>query len=362
MSTRSRFWSSQASGSRAAQIGRRAARAAASAVIVVASMVLLPGAAQADLNDTVSGTGTVTVMSQWSHCPPNTTASFDFLAAGTGTPAATGTFIFSCSAQSPGSPEYYFSGSVSCLVLTGSTAKIGGTITSTNNGAFSVGEQLHFSAFDGGASGTGDRISEMHTELCTYDVSANIGITGEVSVTKAPDPTQCNDSVDNDSDGSTDYPADPGCTSATDDTESPNPTSGPTCDGLTATVYVANGRIVGGPDSGQRYTGTLRGTASADVIKGTKAANTILAGGGVDVVCALGDADNVSGEGDADRLIGGVGNDTMSGGTGADTLHGRAGNDTLTGGDGGDRFVGGQGTDTATDYNQAEGDTRVTIP
>ncbi len=360
-------------------------------------MVLLPGTAQADLNDTVSGTGTVTVMSQWSHCPPNTTASFDFLAAGTGTPAATGTFIFSCSAQSPGSPEYYFSGSVSCLVLTGSTAMIGGTITSTNNGAFSVGEQLHFSAFDGGASGTGDRISEMHTELCTYDVSANIGITGEVSVTKAPNPTQCNDSVDNDSDGSTDYPADPGCTSAiddtespnptqcndsvdndsdgstdypadpgctsaTDDTESPNPSSGPTCDGLTATVYVANGRIVGGPDSGQRYTGTLRGTASADVIKGTKAANTILAGGGVDVVCALGDADNVSGEGDADRLIGGVGNDTLSGGTGADTLHGRAGNDTLTGGDGGDRFVGGLGTDTATDYNQAQGDTRVTIP
>lgn len=36
---------------------------------------------------------------------------------------------------------------------------------------------------------------------------------------------QCDDSVDNDDDGFVDYPDDPGCTSATDDSESPDPTT-----------------------------------------------------------------------------------------------------------------------------------------
>ena len=35
--------------------------------------------------------------------------------------------------------------------------------------------------------------------------------------------TQCNDQLDNDDDGRTDYPSDPGCESATDDSESPDP-------------------------------------------------------------------------------------------------------------------------------------------
>ena len=183
----------------------------------------------------------------------------------------------------------------------------------------------------------------------------------------ACDPTpngnpQCSDGVDNDGDGYIDYPADAGCTSGSDNTEAPNPSNAPTCDGRRATVYVASGRIVGGPDSGQLYTGTLRGTAGADVINGTNGADVITAGGGADVVCALGGADTVSGEGESDKLIGGAGNDNLSGGTGADTLQGRGGNDTLTGGEGADRFVGGPGTDTATDYNRAQGDTRTTIP
>jgi VCBS repeat-containing protein len=36
-------------------------------------------------------------------------------------------------------------------------------------------------------------------------------------------PPQCNDGIDNDSEGAADFPDDPGCTSATDNTESPNP-------------------------------------------------------------------------------------------------------------------------------------------
>jgi Ca2+-binding RTX toxin-like protein len=173
---------------------------------------------------------------------------------------------------------------------------------------------------------------------------------------------QCDDGADNDGDGFTDFPTDPGCTSASDDTEAPNPATGPTCEGRVATVYVANGRVVGGPDAAQPFTGTLRGTPGVDVISGTTTANTILAGAGNDVVCALGGNDTVQGEGGSDLLVGGAGNDTMSGGLGNDTMQGRAGNDTLTGNEGADRFVGGPGTDIATDYIRAEGDTRVTIP
>lgn len=44
----------------------------------------------------------------------------------------------------------------------------------------------------------------------------------------------------------------------------------PTCHGLPATIYVRNGRIVGGPDHGKRYRGVLRGTPGNDVIVGTE--------------------------------------------------------------------------------------------
>jgi len=49
-----------------------------------------------------------------------------------------------------------------------------------------------------------------------------------------PPAPQCDDGIDNDSDGMVDYPADPGCTDADDDTESPNPVdTGPACsDGI----------------------------------------------------------------------------------------------------------------------------------
>lgn len=324
-------------------------------VLLLSSLVFWPTAAVADVNDTASGSGTIT--GDWPHCPVTSTPSFEFSATGTGSPAATGTFTFSCT-ETEVWPAYYFSGSVSCLVVTGASAMVGGTITATNNDAFHVGEQLHGRALDGGV-GTGDRLSGMYVELCTFVPPSQFDISGEVVVAEAP---QCVDGLDNDGDGFIDYPADPGCTDTADDTESPNPPNAPTCDGQRATVYVANGRIVGGPDSGQLYAGTLRGTAGADVINGTTGADTIVASGGADVVCTLGGVDSVSGEGDADKLIGGAANDNLSGGAGADTLQGRTGNDTLTGGDGADRFVGGPGTDTATDYSRAQGDTRVTIP
>jgi Ca2+-binding RTX toxin-like protein len=56
------------------------------------------------------------------------------------------------------------------------------------------------------------------------------------------------------------------------------------------------------------------------------------------------------------------GNDALCGNAGKDILRGSAGGDTLTGGTEADSFDGGSGTDTATDFNTTEGDSRKNIP
>jgi Ca2+-binding RTX toxin-like protein len=84
------------------------------------------------------------------------------------------------------------------------------------------------------------------------------------------------------------------------------------------------------------------GTNKRDMLSGT--AGTDLLFGGNDLVC------------------GGNGDDTLDGGADSDTLDGANGNDRLTGGAAADIFGGGAGTDTATDYNPAEGDTSNSIP
>jgi Ca2+-binding RTX toxin-like protein len=324
-------------------------------LLAAAAFALAPSPADADANDTASGSGVL--VGGWSHCPDESTASFSFTATGTGSPAAGGSFTFTCS-ETPRYPELTFSGSVACLVVSGDSALVGGTITSSAYPGFDIGQQLHWKALDGGV-GTGDKFSDLYVDQCTFDVDVNHDVSGEVTVAKAP---ACSDGLDNDGDGTIDYPSDPGCTSTTDDTEAPNPSTAPICAGQTATVYVENGRIVGGPDDGTVYAGTLRGTTGADVIRGTTGADSIVAGDGADVVCAFHGADTVTGDAGNDRLLGEAGKDSLSGGTGADNLQGRAGDDTLTGGDGADRFVGGAGTDVATDFSPAQGDKQASIP
>lgn len=127
----------------------------------------------------------------------------------------------------------------------------------------------------------------------------------------------------------------------------------PTCNGQTATIYVnAQGRVVGGPDTGKLYTGKLRGTSGADVIVGTGGNDDIDANGGNDTVCGGGGNDVLEGAGGHDRLLGEDGNDT---------LVGAGDNDTLTGGLGADKFQGGSGRDTATDFTPAQGDTKTGV-
>src|SRR5262249_24499525 len=69
----------------------------------------------------------------------------------------------------------------------------------------------------------------------------------------------------------------------------------PTCVGSPATIYVKDGRIVGGPDDGKRYRGVLRGTAGDDVIVGSDGRDRIKGRGGRDAICGGGGDDDIEG-------------------------------------------------------------------
>jgi Ca2+-binding RTX toxin-like protein len=196
-----------------------------------------------------------------------------------------------------------------------------------------------------------------------------------------------------------------------------------TCQGQAATVFVKDGKIVGGPDNGKAYAGKLMGTTGNDVIAGAEGDDYLDGRAGNDLICGSGgndtllgndgddtldggagndtlkgndgvdilqgdsgddnlnggagtdtldggaDNDILAGGNNSDALTGGDGNDTLDGGGSADTLDGGAGNDALTGGDGNDTltggsdtdsFNGGNGSDTATDV--AQGETQVSVP
>ena len=107
---------------------------------------------------------------------------------------------------------------------------------------------------------------------------------------------------------------------------------------------------------------TLGGTSGADIIFGKNGANTTTGQGGNDLLCGGNGPDAMSGGSGDDTLDGANGNDALRGNAGKDILRGSAGGDTLTGGTEADSFDGGSGTDTATDFNTTEGDSRKNIP
>ncbi len=121
----------------------------------------------------------------------------------------------------------------------------------------------------------------------------------------------------------------------------------PTCNGLTATIYVDNtNHIVStGPQNGQVYAGTLNGTNAADVMVGTTGDDTINGGNQADTICGLEGTDTLNGGLQNDWIDGGTGNDTIDGGLGNDTMIGGEGNDKLTGGNTSDSMDGGADTD-----------------
>lgn len=117
------------------------------------------------------------------------------------------------------------------------------------------------------------------------------------------------------------------------------------CNGQTATIFVEEGIIVGGPMNGQVYHGILRGGNQADVIVGTNADDMIRGSNNNDVICGFAGDDTLQGENGFDVLLGGDGDDTLNGGNGNDTLVGAAGDDELIGNNGDDNLSGGDGDD-----------------
>lgn len=119
----------------------------------------------------------------------------------------------------------------------------------------------------------------------------------------------------------------------------------PTCNGLTATIYVDGGLIVSTvpSDNGDPYTAgttTLTGSSGDDVIVGTASGDKINGSGGNDTICAL--------EGNNSNVRGGSGNDTIFSGSGDDTVDGEGDNDVITDDGGTNDLQGGSGNDTIT--------------
>jgi hypothetical protein len=114
---------------------------------------------------------------------------------------------------------------------------------------------------------------------------------------------------------------------------------------------------------GTDATDPLDGTDGTDIIFGKNGNDTINALAGNDLLCGGNGVGTMSGGLGDDTLDGAKGNDELRGEAGKDILRGGMGNDRLTGGTEGDFFNGGPGTDTATDFNAGEGDTKdATIP
>ncbi len=121
----------------------------------------------------------------------------------------------------------------------------------------------------------------------------------------------------------------------------------PSCNGSTATIYVSSANvIVGGPDDGETYAGTLNGTSGTDVIAGTESSDVINGKNGDDVICGKGGADVIGGDYGNDTLFGEGGNDTIDGNQDDDQMDGGEGDDVLNGGYGADTIRGGNGSDT----------------
>ena len=132
---------------------------------------------------------------------------------------------------------------------------------------------------------------------------------------------------------------------------------GGTCNGLEATVIIANGDtptsgpdvILGtdGPDTIVAMGGndTICGLGGNDDINGGRGNDWIDAGAGNDVVQGANDDDSIYGDNGTDTLLGGPGNDTIFGENGDDVIKGNSGDDTLSGDEGIDKISGGSGDD-----------------
>ncbi len=197
----------------------------------------------------------------------------------------------------------------------------------------------------------------------TSEFSRAVEVEGGAPPPPAP---QCSDDADNDGDTKTDFPNDPGCSSASDDTENSEPPAPQCSDGLDND---SDGKVdFGGANGDPGCESAADDSESPDppvtppgcTIVGTSGDDTITGTSGNDAICGLGGDDRIAadsgndtvrdGAGD-DSILGGSGNDTLKGESDDDTLRGEAGNDALNARDGvrgNDTAYGGAGKDTCS--------------
>jgi hypothetical protein len=112
------------------------------------------------------------------------------------------------------------------------------------------------------------------------------------------------------------------------------PPSGPTCNGLAATITGTAGDDV------------LIGTDGVDVIVGFDGNDEIYGKKGNDILCGGPGRDRIYGGGGRDQIWGGINSDVLRGGPGSDRIAGLKGNDKLFGHGGHDYLAGADGSDT----------------
>jgi uncharacterized repeat protein (TIGR01451 family) len=138
----------------------------------------------------------------------------------------------------------------------------------------------------------------------------------------------------------------------------------PMCNGLSATVYVQGGLIVGGPNNGQTYFGILNGGNGGDVIVNTNSVGVINGGNGDDTICAASGASSINSGNGADYISVGNGSGSIDSGNGNDTIitgsgpvaysvNSGSGDDTVFLGTGAGSIDGGSGSDMCTAGNGA---------
>ncbi|MBU2260268.1 DUF11 domain-containing protein, partial [Patescibacteria group bacterium] len=259
----------------------------------------------------------------------------------------------------------------------------GGDIFCNNLQLASGATGSYIVAFDVPVDAVCDSVIENSASVSTSSTDPNPdnNQSGIVSTTvECPPQPQCSDEIDNDGDGLTDHPEDPGCSSPQDDTETDpdgpecdngkdddsdgavdsddpgcdgptdddesNEIGTPSCRGKLATIYVnAQGIIVGGQDDGEEYDGKLDGTFGDDVIVGTDGDDKIDGESGDDVICGGEGNDDIQGDTGDDLIDGGPGDDEIQGDAGRDVVFGGEGNDEIQGDSGADLLCGDEGDD-----------------
>jgi uncharacterized delta-60 repeat protein len=193
------------------------------------------------------------------------------------------------------------------------------------------GSSVALARYEGGGPDCSDKLDNDEDGKIDFPADPDCEDATEDSE-EAPLEAECENGADDDGDGKVDFPADPGCASAQDDDEDEGEQPPPDDDAKAGCENGADDDGDGlvdfpadpgctGPKDGVEEECTIKGTTGEDVLTGTP---------GNDVICGLG------GE---DRLLGGDGDDRLDGGDGHDRMAGGPGNDLFAGGEGDDAAV-----------------------